>query len=40
MRGNGGVVGKRCDFDWRVECSAGKGISRQEDNDSERAKEF
>jgi hypothetical protein len=29
----GGMDRKRRDFDWRVERSTGKGISRQENND-------
>ena len=33
MCGDGGVAGKRRDFDWRVERFDGEGISRQKDND-------
>jgi hypothetical protein len=33
MSGNGSMVGERRDFNRRVERSAGKGISHQENND-------
>jgi hypothetical protein len=29
----GGMVSQRRDYDWRIERSAGEGVSRQENND-------
>ena len=40
MCGDGGVVGKRRNFNGRIRRSAGKSISRQENNEKLRAKEY
>jgi hypothetical protein len=40
MCGNGGVAAKRRDLNGRIGRFAGKGISRQENSDRLRAKEF